>query len=116
MISFQQCASYAGLDSDEVILGVTPSERHDLLLSSYLLNSGLSKTQIRKRIVSDLRGFLELGAAREAADRLIVLRHYLADHPEARLIALPSANAARVVQLEPGFGKGRMAPCREMAQ
>jgi hypothetical protein len=35
-------------------------------------------------IVSDLRGFLDLGAEQQAADRLMILRRFLSDDPQAR--------------------------------
>lgn len=85
MLSVKQCASFAGLASKEILLGVSPSKRHESLLKSYLSNSAFSKAAVRERIVSDLRNFLELGAPREAADRLIVLRRYLSDQPDAQL-------------------------------
>ena len=37
-------------------------------------------------MVSDLRCWLDLGVAQQAADSLIVLRQYLSDYPEARLM------------------------------
>jgi hypothetical protein len=37
-------------------------------------------------MVSDLRCWLDLGAVQQAADLLIVLRQYLSEYPEARLM------------------------------
>lgn len=84
MISLQQCTAVAGLSSQEVILGVTPSARHETLLRSYLSISYLSPAAICDLIVTDLRKFLDLGARRQAADRFIVLRCFLSDHPDPR--------------------------------
>lgn len=80
MISVTQCAAFAGLASDELILGVAPSAKHRLLLSSYLLNLELGKfgpVTVRDMIVADMRRFRELGALQRAADLLLVLRLFL---------------------------------------
>jgi hypothetical protein len=80
MISVTQCAAFAGLASDELILGVAPSVKHRSLLSSYLLNLELGKLgpiAVRDMIVADMRRFRELGALQRAADLLLVLRLFL---------------------------------------
>jgi len=41
---------------------------------------------VRDMIVADLRCFIDLGSGRQAADALLVLRSFLSDHPEARLV------------------------------
>ncbi|MBI1869259.1 MAG: hypothetical protein HYS06_13365 [Methylocystis sp.] len=87
MMSVAQCAAFSGLASSELVLGVTPSARHNWLLSGYLLNLGRGPQAVRDMIVADLRGWLDLGARRRAADLLIVLRFFLSDHPEARCAA-----------------------------
>ncbi len=84
MISLAQCAAFAGLARDEIVLGVTPSAKHRALLSSYLLNLGRGPTAVREMIVADLRRFRELGALQRVADLLFVLRVFLTRHPEAR--------------------------------
>ena len=92
MLGFSQCAALAGLDSNEIVLGVSPSARHRSLLASYLMNSDRGKAAVRKMILSDLRDFLDLGALRQAADRFIVLRHFLSDDGETgRLLHLAPA-------------------------
>jgi hypothetical protein len=96
MISVVECASFAGLAPNELILGVSPSRRHDSLLQSYLSISSPSKAVLRELIVSDLRGFLALGAMRQAADRLMVLRRLLSDHPEARIVSPPMDGMIRI--------------------
>ncbi|MFZ3179721.1 MAG: hypothetical protein WBO09_15310 [Methylocystis silviterrae] len=87
MISVTQCAEFSGLAPNEMILGVTPSSRHHSLFASYLLNKERSPAAIRDMIISDLRSFLDLGAAQRAADLLIVLRLFLSDYPQARRMA-----------------------------
>lgn len=84
MISFAQCAAFAGLASNEMVLGVTPAVKHDRLLSSYLANLGRGAIAVRDMIVADLRAYLDLGAMQRAADQLIVLRRFLSSYPEAR--------------------------------
>lgn len=85
MITVSECAAFAGLASNELVLGAVPSAKHRLLLSSYLLNLRRGPGAVRDMIVSDLRGFLDLGVTSRAADLLIVLRIFLSDHPQARL-------------------------------
>jgi hypothetical protein len=84
MITAAQCAAYAGLESSELLLGATPSERHYSLLASYLLNLQRGVLPVRDMIVADLRAFIDLGARQRAADLLLVLRLFLSAYPEAR--------------------------------
>ncbi len=86
MITLEQCSGFAGLAPNEMVLGATPSGMHDTLLSSYLLNMKHGPTAIRRMMIADIRSSLDLGASKHAADLLIVLRRFLFDHPEARLL------------------------------
>ncbi len=86
MISLAQCAAFAGLRRDEIVLGVTPSVVHDSLLASYLLNLRRGPTAVRDIIVGDLRRFRELGALQRTADLFFVLRVFLTRYPEARCV------------------------------
>jgi len=95
MISLQQCASITGLSSHEVILGVTPSARHDALLRSYTSIASLGKAALCGLIVTDLRNFLDLGATRQAGDRFIVLRRFLSEELDA-----PSAERPRAIRAD----------------
>ena len=83
MITVTQCAAVADLAANEMFLGVTPSAKHHSLLSSYLLNLGRGPAAVRDMIVADLRCCLDLGASQRAADLLVVLRLFLAEHPDA---------------------------------
>lgn len=85
MITVSECAAFAGLASNELVLGSVPSAKHRLLLSGYLLNLHRGPRTVRDMIVSDMRGFLDLGVTSRAADLLIVLRMFLSDFPQARL-------------------------------
>ena len=85
MITVEQCAEFAGLASNETVLGATPSAKHRVLLSSYVLNLWRGPKTVRKMIVADIRMWLDLGRSDYAADLLIVLRQFLSDYPEAGL-------------------------------
>ena len=86
MITVTQCAAFAGLAADELIVGVTPSAKHRSLLSSYILNLERGPRAVRDMIIADLRRFHDLGARQHAADLLLVLRFFLTDYPDARSI------------------------------
>jgi hypothetical protein len=60
MITVTQCAAFAGLASDELIVGISPSAKHSLLLSSYLLNLERGPLAVRDMIIADLRRFMSL--------------------------------------------------------
>jgi len=85
MITVEQCAEFAGLAPHEMVLGATPSARHRVLLSSYVLNLWRGPKTVRKMIVADIRTRLDLGMVKESADLVVVLRQFLSDYPEARL-------------------------------
>ena len=95
MITLEQCAVFAGLASNETLLGATPSALHHSLLSSYLLNLGKGPKFVRKLIVVDIRTYLDLGASKRAADLLLVLREFLSHHPEARLVRRAADRSAQ---------------------
>jgi hypothetical protein len=82
-ISFSQCAAFFGLAEKELVLGVTPSAKHDQLYSSYLLNLRSSPNAVCQMIVADIRAYIDLGAMAPAADLLIVLRRFLSEWPDA---------------------------------
>jgi hypothetical protein len=85
MITFAECAEFAGLNSSELITGSVLSSKHGSLLSSYLLNLKRSPGAVRQMIVSDIRAAIDMGASSYAADLLLVLRMFLSKHPEARI-------------------------------
>ncbi len=78
MISVSLCSALSGLGANEVVLGVTPTKRHDELYENYLFNLGKRYGALPGRIVADIRASLDIGATRLAADLLIVLRLALA--------------------------------------
>ncbi len=79
MIGLTQCATIAGLTSDEILIGVEEGDKHRRLLFSYLLNLHHGRRTVRNMILADLRGFVDLGAEARAADLLVVLRMFLSD-------------------------------------
>jgi hypothetical protein len=85
MITVEQCAKFSGLASNETVLGATPSAKHRVLLSSYVLNLWRGPKTVRKIIVAHIRMWLDLGMVKESADLVVVLRQFLSDYPEAGL-------------------------------
>ena len=55
MITVEQCGELTGLASHEMVLGATPSAKHRVLLSSYVLESLARSETVRKMIVADIR-------------------------------------------------------------
>jgi hypothetical protein len=89
VIGVQDCAKFAGLAPKEILLGPSPSARHRLLQSCYLLNMWKGPKTVRRLIVADIRRWNELGAPDRAADAFLVLRQFLSDFPEARIEMAP---------------------------
>ncbi len=85
MITLEECAEFAALEASELFTGAILSTRHQSLLSSYLLNLWRGAIAVRKMIVGDIRVAIDLGAAKYAADLVLVLRLFLSKHPEARI-------------------------------
>ncbi|ULO24196.1 hypothetical protein [Methylocystis sp. SB2] len=86
----ERCAEIAGLRSHELILGVSPSDKHHRMLARY--RRAVSIDAARGRVVADIRNAVEIGASRRAADLLIVLRWLLAPGAsceDSRAIARP---------------------------
>ncbi|MFO1102010.1 MAG: polysaccharide deacetylase [Methylocystis sp.] len=81
----------AGLRSHELVLGVSPSDKHQRMLARY--RRAVSLDAARGRVVADIRSAVKIGAARRAADLLIVLRWLLA--PEASLDSSPAVARPR---------------------
>jgi hypothetical protein len=77
---------FCGARSERNSSGVNAIRQTRSLLASYLLNLKRGPESVRDMMVSDLRCWLDLGAVQQAADLLIVLRQYLSEYPEARLM------------------------------
>jgi len=76
MTSLERCRKIAGLAQNEIVLGVSPGERHECLMARYR-GEGRSTTVARVMIVTDLRAALRSGDFAAAADLLVVLRQVL---------------------------------------
>lgn len=68
----ERCAEMAGLEGHEIVLGVSPGDKHFRMFSRYRRAASLEAA--RGRVVADIRNAVAIGAARRAADLLIVLR------------------------------------------
>ena len=96
VISVRECASFAGLTPEEICLGISPGDKHDVLQSRYLLGLWKGSWTVRNLIVADIRHWAGIGQPDRAADALIVLRQFLSDFPQARLeVAPPSSVTLR---------------------
>jgi len=84
-IATGHCAVLCARNPDEIMVGVSPGPMHVSLLASYLLLHERGWEAIRNMIVADIRGTLDLGALKRAADLLIVSRMSLFDHPESKI-------------------------------
>ena len=82
MITLKQCVESSGLKIGDLILGVAPAARHSALLNSYRLNLHRGRAAVRRMIVRDLLGYLDIGAHGCAGDLLIVLRLFLSEPHE----------------------------------
>lgn len=72
----RHCQEVAGLAAHEIVLGVAPARKHERLLARYR-RARRSAAMSRARVVADIRAAMMRGAAKEAADLLIVLRRLL---------------------------------------
>lgn len=96
MITVAQFAMSAGLNPNEPNLGVSPSARHYALLKSYLLNMHRGRSAVRRMMLLDLRGYLDIGADRLASDVLVVLRLFLSENRASDEAARPRSVAPQV--------------------
>lgn len=78
LVGLDVCAQISGLGAHEMLLGVSPCERHDRLFARYRMKAGDAQDALPARIVTDIRRALDLGALARAADLLVVLREFLA--------------------------------------
>lgn len=85
MITLEECAAFAALETNELFTGAVLSAKHRSLLSSYLLNLKRGPVGVRKMIVTDIRMAIDLGASKYAADLILVLRMYLSKDMEGRI-------------------------------
>lgn len=113
-ITVEQCAALSGLGTHEMLLGVTPTAMHDSLHASYLLHRGTGWEAVRDMIVADIRASLALGASKQAADLLIVLRRLLSERLGAGLRCLN--RPAQIVSFPSSSGVFRISQNRVRSQ
>jgi hypothetical protein len=83
MITLKQCAYLAGLSPRQILFGVVPSRRHEILLASYEANIHHGPQSVRDLIIADLHMWLDFSRTEAAADALLILRLFLEKYPEA---------------------------------
>jgi hypothetical protein len=64
MIGMEECAAFAGLAPDEILMGAALSAHSRGLLASYKRGLESGAETVRDMIVADLRCFLDLGSRR----------------------------------------------------
>jgi hypothetical protein len=87
MISLEDCVALCGLDKDEVD-AISEHEHIPEIaaaaLANYLLKQAGGGVRIRSMLVDDIHKALDEGRIDHAAELFMALRHFLAQHPEAR--------------------------------
>jgi len=88
MISREDCIAMCGLNEDEV---AALSEHEHIpeiaatALANYLLHQPHGSEKIRSMIIDDIHKALDEGRVKHAAELFMALRHFLSEHPEARV-------------------------------
>ena len=88
MVSLKDCIAFSGLDENEVAAIGEHEHIPDIAataLANYLLKQPYGGETIRKMIVDDIHQALDAGRVRHAAELFMALRHFLDQHPEARV-------------------------------
>ena len=88
MISLEDCIAFCGLDKDEVD-AISEHEHIPEIaataLADYLLKQPHGGEAIRTMIIDDIHKALDAGRVRHAQELFMALRHFLDQHPEARV-------------------------------
>jgi len=98
----ERCAEMAGLRGHELVVGVSPSDKHRHMLARY--RRAVSLEAARRRVVADIRDAVEIGASGRAADLLIVLRWLFG--PGASCSETPTIARARRRVVSPRWRRG----------
>ena len=91
MISLEDCIAFSGLDEDEVAAIGEHEHIPDIAaaaLANYLLKQPNGGEAIRKMIIDDVHQTIDQGHLKHATELFMALRHFLDQHPEARLGAV----------------------------
>lgn len=87
MITLEDCLAFCGLTEAEVIAIAEHEHIPEVAaagLGQYLLTVPHGSERIRDMILDDVKGALERGNDAHARELVMVLRHFLESHPEAR--------------------------------
>ncbi|MHB2168534.1 hypothetical protein [Alsobacter sp. R-9] len=87
MISKEDCIAFCGLTAEEVDAIAEHEHLGEVAasaLADYLLHMEHGAERIRAMIVDDIRSALRDGRTAHAGDLMAALRHFMAEHPEAR--------------------------------
>ena len=94
MITLEDCLAFCGL-SEEEVLAIAEHEHIPEAtaagLGQYLLCCPDGPAKIRDMIIDDIRAARHAAQFAEAHHLVLVLRHFLAAHPEARATRLQRA-------------------------
>ncbi len=106
MIKLMRCAKLVKLDLDALVVGLAPHARHHALLKSYLFNAHRGHAKVLGMMIRDLRGCLDIGADRCAADLVIVLRLFLSRRHEI----IRASRRQAVIGADRGVSRYRPTP------
>jgi hypothetical protein len=88
MISREDCIALCGLSEDEVDALVEHEHIPEIAataLANYLLHQPHGSEAIRTMIIDDIHKALDAGRVKHASELFMALRHFLGEHPEARV-------------------------------
>ncbi len=88
MICKEDCIAFAGLTAEEVDAIAEHEHLGEIgaaALADYLMHLEHGPERIRCMMVDDIRDALARGHSAHAAELTAALRHFLAEHPEARI-------------------------------
>lgn len=91
MITLEDCLAFCGLTEEEVQAVAEHEHIPEVAaagLAQYLLGSPEGPARIRDMIFDDIRAARHSGNRAHAHELVMVLRHFLESHPEARRIPL----------------------------
>ena len=87
MISLEDCIALCGLTEQEVLAIAEHEDVPEMAAAAigrYLLKEPNGSEKIRDMICDDIHDALSRGDKEHASELLMVLRHFLASHPEAQ--------------------------------
>ena len=87
MISLEDCVALCGLSKQEVMAIAEHEHAPEIVAASmarYLLEQPEGAIKVRDMMRDDIHDALSRGDTDHASELLMLLRHFLASHPEAR--------------------------------